>query len=919
MELTVHTYGHIDAMFYCLNAIAMLMSSGFGESLMLVVTMSTVGYYALKMSYSGANGFKAHLGKVIAMVAMIYFMLLPKADMMIYDHVSKKQEKVDNLPIGFALPVGILETFGDLLTLGFEQAFTMVSNTNYRDYGMVFGARLIQESRNWRIRSPEFMENMSNFIDRCVMLDAMIGYHYTPEELLKTDDIWSLVKANAATLRYTSVRIGKTKRLMSCDRAAKEVLDPAFKLEIEALEKKVKDTDIAQAGQTNYVQRTFQRLTSNFKKNIELSFKNYAGVNIGGEKLIRQQMMINAIRNYSSDYGYVRASATQESNWRIAGDLASTYLPILMSVLKGLVYSSFIFMVPMLIMSGGWSRYLGYLTLVASFQLWAPLNAVLNMFIDIYSSTTLLGIADRVVSFSTISQIGNYTDKIVAVASGLQMAIPFLAFSLMQGGVGGFIHLAGTITGASQSAASQAANESVTGNKSFDNYSVGNQQLYQQGGFKTDWNESYAAGASSFQHMDGTMEKVTAGGNTLRQSGIGFTASSGATSYKHDDSRVAQVSTGAGVAVSMHQQGLRSLSNSNTSTIGRNADYVSHLAQREHAGESFNYDSMGEEGTALRQAVSSARQLHDNSNYGWQQAANTTVEASATLGTPMQFITGSGASIGVKGTVGATNSSEQSVEENNSVNQEKHTDKNYANLVRAASNSSWARENNIDTSYSDAVRSAYEEQQRLEQQCSISQQEVDDWHKAQTIVNSNSGNSSRDMYQEVVNQLKQDYGVDASTAHKMADRRSPEAQKAWQKLQQEDHYVQDVMHNIRQGRAAVSGASGREQLDRFTNQHQDKISNNPDTAIREYAEQQGMNVGGFKKQLQEQGDSLKKKHENIRDKNLEKYAQVRSETESKEQKATQQVEKYEEDRIGKGFIGTLGHSVNGVGKPDDKK
>ncbi len=218
-------------------------------------------------------------------------------------------------------------------------------------------------------------------------------------------------------------------------------------------------------------------------------------------------MMINAIRNYSSDYGYVRASATQESNWRIAGDLAYTYLPILMSVLKGLVYSSFIFMVPMLIMSGGWSRYLGYLTLVASFQLWAPLNAVLNMFIDIYSSTTLLGIADRVVSFSTISQIGNYTDKIVAVASGLQMAIPFLAFSLMQGGVGGFIHLAGTITGASQSAASQAANESVTGNKSFDNYSVGNQQLYQQGVFKTDWNESYAAGASSFQHMDGIMEK----------------------------------------------------------------------------------------------------------------------------------------------------------------------------------------------------------------------------------------------------------------------------------------------------------------------------------------------------------------------------------------------------------------------------
>lgn len=417
MDLTIHTYGHIDSMFYTLNGIAMLMNHNFGQALMLLMTMGSVAYYALKMSYAGSSGYKVHLGKVMGMVAMIYFMLLPRADMMIYDHVSKKREKVDNLPLGFALPVGMLEGFGDLLTGGFEQAFNMSNNTNYRDYGMVFGARLVQESRNWRIRSPEFLENMGNFIDRCVMLDAMIGYHYTPEELLKSDDIWRLVKTNAATLRQTSMRIGKARTLMSCKLAADTVIEPAFRLEIESLENKSKGNDIAQAGHNNYVLRTFDRLNSNFKKNIELSFKSYVGSGAGAENLIRQQMMMNAIKNYSDDYGYARASATQESNWRIAGDLAGTYLPILMSVLKGLVYSSFIFMFPMLIMSGGWNRYLSYLTLVASFQLWAPLNSVLNMFIDIYSSNTLLGIADNIVSFSTMSQIGNYTDKIVAVAS----------------------------------------------------------------------------------------------------------------------------------------------------------------------------------------------------------------------------------------------------------------------------------------------------------------------------------------------------------------------------------------------------------------------------------------------------------------------------------------------------------------------
>jgi hypothetical protein len=909
-------------MFYVLNAIAMLMNHNFGQAVMLVMTMSCVGYYALRMSYAGSTGYKVHLGKVIGMVAMIYFMLLPRADMMIYDHVSKKREKVDNLPLGFALPVGMLEGFGDLLTGGFEQAFNM-NNTNYRDYGMVFGARLVQESRNWRIRSPEFLENMSNFIDRCVMLDAMIGYHYTPEELLTTDDIWGLVKANASTLRQTSVRIGKTRSLMSCKEAADKVIEPAFRLEIESLEKKSRGSDIAEAGHTTYVLRTFERLNSNFKKNIELSFKSYVGSNAGAENLIRQQMMMNAIKNYSDDYGYARASATQESNWRIAGDLAGTYLPILMSVLKGLVYSSFIFMFPMLIMSGGWNRYLRYLTLVASFQLWAPLNAVLNMFIDIYSSTSLLGIADQIVSFSTMSQIGNYTDKIVAVASGLQMAIPFLAFNIIQGGVGGFIHLAGTITGASQSAASQAANESVTNNKSFDNYSVGNRQQYNQGGFKTDWNESYASGASSYQHMDGTMEKVTGGGNTLMQSGVGFTASGGATAYKQEDSRHAQVSEGMQVAESMHQQDLRSISSAQSKHLAKSADYIAHVAQREHEGESFAYEKMGEQGESFRQAVNHAKQLHDDRGHDWRQASSASAEIAASGGFS---ILGNGVTVSGKAGVLAENSSGQSVGESTRISRDNNAEQNKNNIEKAMANSTWAKENSIDMGYSDSVRESYEEVQRAEQQASISKQRVDDWHQAKTVVDSQGASSSRDMYQEVADSVKREYGVDAKTAQKMADTRSPEAQRVWKKLQNDDNYVQNIVANIGHSRVVVSGEAAIQKLDQFTNENSKTINQDPGSNIRQHAANQGMNVDNFKDNIQDAGKNLKEQHKEITAENATQYKAVKDNNEIEESRTRQQVDKYESDRMGQGGASklametldkvTLGLTGDRIGAPD---
>ena len=923
MDLTIHTYGHIDSMFYTLNAIAMLMNHNFGQAVMLVMTMGSVGYYALRMSYAGANGYKVHLGKVIGMVAMVYFMLLPRADMMIYDHVSKKKEKVDNLPLGFALPVGMLEGFGDLLTGGFEQAFTMVGNTNYRDYGMVFGARLVQESRNWRIRSPEFLENMSNFIDRCVMLDAMIGYNYTPEELLTTDDIWGLVKANAATLRQTSVRIGKTRSLMSCDKAAREVIEPAFRLEIESLEKKSKGTDIAEAGQANYVQRTFERLNSNFKKNIELSFKSYVGSGAGAEQLIRQQMMMNAIKNYSDDYGYARASATQESNWRIAGDLADTYIPILMSVLKGLVYSSFIFMFPMLIMSGGWDRYLKYLTLVASFQLWAPLNAVLNMYIDIYSSDKLLGIADQIVSFSTISQVGNYTDKIVAVASGLQMAIPFLAFSIIQGGVGGFIHLAGTITGASQSAASQAANESVTNNKSFDNYSVGNQQLYNQGGFKTDWNESYAAGASSYQHMDGTMEKVTGGGNTLMQSGIGFTASGGATAYKLDDSRQGQISEGIQQQEALISSDQRSLSEADRSTFAKTVDRVSNIAERDHAGEKFDYDKMGEQGKSMEKTVNIAKTLHEDHGYSWNQATEAALRGSVSASTPGKFL-GIGASISADGSITARNSSDQSFGEKESFEKGSTARENYNNVVKAASNTSWAKDTSIDKSQSEGVRSSHEKQIAIEQQLSKRQESLANWHQAKTIVDSQGASSSRDMYQEVVDGIKQEYGVD--TAQKMADRRSPEAQRVWQKLQNDDHYVANLVNAIGSGKEAVSGESAIPKLDQFTHDNQDKVNRDPAGQIKQSTNDDSFNPETIRNNITNTEVKLKTKFDRINTENATQHKDVKQDNENKTSIVQQQVDNYERNRMGQGDIAklsgkaldmlSLGNAGDTIGAPD---
>ena len=64
------------------------------------------------------------------------------------------------------------------ITSLFEQAFAPVGSAPYKDYGMIFGQRIVQEAKNWRISNPEFIRNMDVFLERCGVLEAQGRFSY---------------------------------------------------------------------------------------------------------------------------------------------------------------------------------------------------------------------------------------------------------------------------------------------------------------------------------------------------------------------------------------------------------------------------------------------------------------------------------------------------------------------------------------------------------------------------------------------------------------------------------------------------------------------------------------------------------------------------------------------------------------------
>lgn len=313
---------------------------------------------------------------------------------------------------------------------------------------------------------------------------------------------------------------------------------------------------------------------------------------------------------------------------------------------------------------------------------------------------------------------------------------------------------------------------------------------------------------------------------------------------------------------------------------------------------------MGEQGESFRQAVNHAKQLHDDKGYDWRQSGLSSAEVAASGGFS---IGGFGATASVKGIVSAENSSGQSVGESTKISRDNNAEQNKSNIEKAMANSTWAKENSIDTGYSDSVRESYEEVQRAEQQASISKQRVDDWHQAKTVVDSQGASSSKDMYQEVADGAKREYGVDAKTAQRMADTRSPEAQRVWKKLQNDDNYVQSIVANIGHSREGVSGEAATQKLDQFTNENSKTINQDTGSNIRQHAANQGMNVDNFKDNIQDAGKNLKEQHKEITSENATQYKAVKDNNEIEESRTQQQVDKYEKNRLGKDV---------GLGAPD---
>ncbi|RZI47515.1 conjugal transfer protein TraG [Rickettsiales endosymbiont of Peranema trichophorum] len=518
IDYVVYTYGGGEQLFYTFNAIASLFNGHKVYQSTFYISAVMFGFWVLLTS----------IIKNEAMVPirwMFWFwmstnaMLVPKASILINDPITKFERKVDNVPYVLGAFAGIMSGIGHGITDTVETLFKIADYEKYSESGSMFASRLLKNMDRYRIRDGILKENISRFIDQCVVLEAMMGGKYTVSDLHHAENIWQLVRDNANPINGFTYRepTTKTADILTCKEGAKK-LDKELTKHTKGLA-----TYLGKQYKLDANSTTSDAMFENFfKEKLTNSFSFMADIANSAEDILKQEMMINAIDDVKQSYAVAKARIQQRQWHSITGELASHFLIALKIVLETLAYSAFIFIAILMMLPTGIVIFARYLQILIWLQLWAPLYAILNMVmctVGKYQSKAILG-GEGLTMLTSIG-LSNLHADIEAIAAMCSASIPFISYALLQGSVSSFISLASTITGAMSGAAQSVSHEIASGNLSLNTVAYSGRARINDTGFKHDTSIGYKSGTMDMERLDGGHNLMVGTGRLLGVGGGG--------------------------------------------------------------------------------------------------------------------------------------------------------------------------------------------------------------------------------------------------------------------------------------------------------------------------------------------------------------------------------------------------------------
>ena len=526
--ITIHVLAYGELYQQVLNAVAAFMNMKQGGFLGLLKLTALIGIIMASVGYLKERNPMIYAKWVMGYVLVLQLVIEPKTSVEIYDISAQRAIAVDNVPVVFALTANLMTTVGVGLAESYDALLSLPDDLTYTATGSLFGSKMIQASRDFRIQDPQLKAEMDAYLRNCVVGDIQMNHKYSVNDLSSSLNIWDLISKNASELRLTPVN----GQLVSCLAASKSEGDTSLRAKLNAEIKKAYTLfGINLFGKQK--ETSYEKL---FETHLKSSFDYYQHMTDSSADIFLQSMMINAIgdgiKNYSSftdstsgvvNQLFSKSQTQHRWSWAVAGQKAAWSLPILHALLTLLLFGLFPVVMVMTTMPNGINIFRGYVQFFLSLQFWPVLFAILNAAMTQYGQGKSLQYGGM--SMVNIDKIDELHSDLTGVAGYLMLMIPFLAKGLVSSLSDAFNNLATSMTSHFQGSAMASANDAASASFGLGQTSFYNTNANSFSANKHDSNSTHMHGMRSEQMATGVIKTRTASGDTVFDVSPGMTKS----------------------------------------------------------------------------------------------------------------------------------------------------------------------------------------------------------------------------------------------------------------------------------------------------------------------------------------------------------------------------------------------------------
>lgn len=448
------------------------------------------------------------LGWVFSLT-LVSMLIVIKTPVQIIDYSEPSAVyKVDNVPIGLAIPASLTTRIGNAMVQSFEMVMTLPDSAVYSKTGMLFGSNLVAKSTDFMSQNPEIVSVFSDYVQNCVIGDMLLNHKYSFEDLMHSSDPYTLIFSNPSPLRGVFDRNNQFKTCRETSVSLKAAL---------AL-----DTQTGGKTWSYYTRQIFGgRPNPDVLMSTLLgdSYQTFYNNSQSASQIIRQNITLNALRNgiqsyasRSDDTASLINIATTSSleKQRLAqasmGQQALRTLPMMQTVILGMMIGMF----PIIIISAMFNMLTmqvlkGYVVALMWLQCWPILYAILNSAMVFYATKNATPVV-----LSEMSQVQLRNSDIGTTAGYISLMIPGLAWMMIKSVGAGFSNIYSHFASSGLSSTSQAASGVVDGN-----YSYANMQTENVSGNSWNTNSTTAFGQMTRQLANGGTGTQTRDGSMV--------------------------------------------------------------------------------------------------------------------------------------------------------------------------------------------------------------------------------------------------------------------------------------------------------------------------------------------------------------------------------------------------------------------